>query len=89
MLTGGLSPFEGSDSNENLKFSIIFYVLPAHKISLQSDNFYFLAPNLRGSALLLRDLIIIKIQNFKLYFMFYLHTKFRCNPTTFIFYPQL
>ena len=46
-LVGG-SPFEGSDRNENLIFFIIFYVLPAHKISLQSDNFYFLAPNLRG-----------------------------------------
>ena len=32
--------------------------------------------------------IVIKIQNFEIYFMFYRHTKFRCNRTTFIFGPK-
>ena len=45
---GVCPPFEGLDRNKNLKFSIIFYVLPAYKISLQSDNFYFLSPPLKG-----------------------------------------
>ena len=46
---GGLPPLEGLYRNKNSKFSMC-YVLPAHKISLQSDNFYFLAPTLRGTT---------------------------------------
>ena len=45
---GGLPPLEGSYHNKISKCSIMYYVLPAHKISLQSDNFYFLASNLGG-----------------------------------------
>ena len=52
ILKGDLPPFEGSDRNKNSKFFILFYVLPAHKISLQSDNFYFTAPTLRGDTAL-------------------------------------
>ena len=45
----GVCPyFEGLDRNKNSKFSILFYVLSAHKISLQSDNFYFLTPTLKN-----------------------------------------
>ena len=48
---GVCPPFEGIDRKKNSKFSILFYVLPAHKISLQSDNFYFMVPTLRGGGI--------------------------------------
>ena len=47
-ILGGLPPLEGSYRNKNSEFINILYVLHAHKISLQSDNFYFLAPPLKG-----------------------------------------
>ena len=49
---GVLPPLEGLYHNKISKFSIMYYVLPAHKISLQSDNFYFLAPPLKGATAL-------------------------------------
>ena len=36
-----------------------------------------------GGDPLLRGHIVIKIQNLKLYFVFYLYTKFCCNQTTY------
>ena len=48
LLFGGFPPLDGLYRNKNSKFFILFYVLPAHKISLQSDSFYFLVLPLKG-----------------------------------------